>query len=462
MTNKLPEKPEPRRRRLLGPGALDSFEVRLRTVTPILGGAAVPRTVDAFLRAPSIRGQLRFWWRALYGHSCATPRALAAAEAALWGHASAEGGRRSPVEVWVSNVAIKDGRLDNSNPSMGTPAGYALWPARAPKGGRPAPRWGQGVAFTVHVRCPVDRRREVEDAVRAWVLFGGYGARVRRGCGSLTVVGQDANRWLPAEVSLDALSRLFGATQLFGAASGSPTDTPSLHGARLLYGRPVGAPVEGPVEGPDKDLEAWATALEWLRDFRQSPPARDPPPPEPRQRNRPGRSHWPEADKVRGLSGRGPWAHQPRNEYGSQPAWPRAGFGLPIVGQFQREDRYTKEPYRPGEPNDFELRWKDADGEPHSRLASPLILKPLPLADGRFVPIALWLYRRYPQGGRVFLLEKPRQGEMRPVRGSEAPFDRLLGAGDKSLFRPLDGKSTLRDAFLDWLVEAKQLRKLTP
>jgi hypothetical protein len=51
---------------------------------------------------------------------------------------------------------------------------------------------------------------------------------------------------------------------------------------------------------------------------------------------------------------------------------------------------------------------------------------------------------------------------MRPVRGSEAPFDRLLGAGDKSLFRPLDGKSTLRDAFLDWLVEAKQLRKLTP
>jgi len=79
---------------------------------------------------------------------------------------------------------------------------------------------------------------------------------------------------------------------------------------------------------------------------------------------------------------------------------------------------------------------------PKDRLASPLILKPLPLTGDKFVPCALWLNRGYPEGGEVYV-----DG----LTGSEAPFDKLTGKGDEVLFKPLQGKKSLREAFRDWL-----------
>jgi hypothetical protein len=45
---------------------------------------------------------------------------------------------------------------------------------------------------------------------------------------------------------------------------------------------------------------------------------------------------------------------------------------------------------------------------------------------------------------------------LKGVPGSEAPFDLLIAPGDKTRFKPLEGKKTLRDAFLDWLVATKR------
>lgn len=78
----------------------------------------------------------------------------------------------------------------------------------------------------------------------------------------------------------------------------------------------------------------------------------------------------------------------------------------------------------------------------HDRLASPLIVKALPLANGEFVPIALWLNRAYPQNGEVVL---------RGVCNSAAPFDRLVAAGDQPRFSALAGRQSLREAFFYWL-----------
>ncbi|MEJ5233711.1 MAG: type III-B CRISPR module RAMP protein Cmr1 [Geminicoccaceae bacterium] len=419
----------PRRARATPAGPTrEKLELPLRIVTPVLGGAAVPRTIDEVdvVRVPSIRGQLRFWWRALHAHLHPTPRALHEAESALFGRAADEGGGRSAVDVRISGVTA--GSVDRTEVRLygaqATPGAYAVFPARAEAGGTPtAPRRSPGTRFTLELLAPTDRLEELQHVVRAWILFGGYGSRTRRGLGSLTVEGAERSRWLPNEATCAEFTRLFGRDPF--AAAGPPSETPRLAGASLLVGEPV-AQAE----------QAWTTALHWLRDFRQGTEtgARNP-----GGNNRPSISNWPEADKIRHLTGK-TRSHPPR--HGPDPAWPRAAFGLPIVGQFQTAARGGG---RYDEPGPFELTWRDADGL-HNRLASPLIVKAMPLATGKFVPIALWLERAWPAGGEVVL----RMGG-KEVANSAAPFDKLLGKGDRAYFQALTGKTSLREAFLDWL-----------
>ncbi|WP_224366151.1 hypothetical protein [Hyalangium versicolor] len=221
---------------------------------------------------------------------------------------------------------------------------------------------------------------------------------------------------------------------------------PLLQGARLFHGRTRQDP-----------REAWLEALQWLQRFRQEQP------PEQYQgtarayarergdRTRPGRSNWPEPDKIRRLldpSGNRQWAHLPRAEYSKTPAWPRAGFGLPIAIRFQDKDRRTKARYRNLDPAEVELRWYDGK-EVRERLASPLIVKAMPLANGSFTPVALWLCRANPPGEVVLLLK----GQRTPVSGSSARFDQLLAPHDKALYAPLQA-SSLREAFFGWLAKS--------
>ncbi len=434
----------PSRARRGGP-VVETLSLKLQLVTPVLGGAAVPRTIDEVdkVRVPSIRGQLRFWWRALHAHEFPSPRELWEAESALFGRAADETGGRSPVELRVqieraAEIDREDIRLYPKDDKPATPGAYALFPARAEAGGTPtAPRRKPGTQFTLELRGPSETLRKLENVLRAWILFGGYGGRTRRGLGSLGVVDERAS-WLPQAATCDALRALFGR-DVFKPA-GSPSETPRLAGASLLVGQPA----------PNAET-AWTTALGWLRDFRQgtNTGARQSGAGKP-QPNRPSISNWPEADKIRRLRA-GTWSHSPRDEYGPDPAWPRAGFGLPIVGQFQTVGRKGE---RYDEPGPFEINWRQGN-EAHNRLASPLIVKAMPLADGRFVPIALWLERAWPADGQVVL----RMGG-REVARSAAPFDKLLGKGDKALFAPLAGKTSLREAFLDWLAKQSGVRRI--
>lgn len=79
--------PAPRQRRSVRGPDLTRFSVSLRTVTHSLDGAATLRQVDVVepVRVPALRGQLRFCWRALNTHACASPMELASRERALWG-----------------------------------------------------------------------------------------------------------------------------------------------------------------------------------------------------------------------------------------------------------------------------------------------------------------------------------------------------------------------------------------
>ncbi len=430
-----------------------SLTLALHTITRVMGGGTVTRHVDRvdFVRVPSIRGHLRFWWRALYGSRFTTAAELFAAESALWGGVHGQQVTRSAVEITCRAQTPDESLLDRSNVAPQDPHGYALWPAREEKKQgvvtTPAGERWRRLDWTLTLSVPSGQHEEdVRRALQAWLLFGGYGGRTRRGCGALdvTLAGEEARRaWLPADASVSGIERLLGAGALV-APSRPAGDLPLLAGSRLYVG-----------DVPTSADAAWGEALKWLRAFRQEPAptppdtdyAREPQHGDPR---RPGPSRFPESDKLRQLAKPGGgWAHAPRHN--AEPAWPRAGFGLPIVTHFKDAQ----------DGPDTELVWqRPGDRKPHDRLASPLILKPLALADGRFVPIALWLYRAYPHDGQVVA----RQG-LRVLAGSAAAFDVLTAPGDPILYQPLlpsgaPAGERLKTAFFDWLTRHARVRRL--
>lgn len=438
--------PKGTRARVGGPDR-QTITLSLQTVTPILGGGYATRSLDevSFVRASAIRGHLRFWWRALFAGQ-GGGQSLYAREGALWGRAGDDAGGRSEVELVVTPDESTF-NIDSSQIALNQPGAYALWPARGQQGGPAAPRWSPGAQFELRLVCPAARMAEVRQTLAAWILFGGIGGRTRRGAGSLTLSAANPLA-LPAVMSLPAIQASFGANVF--APLGPASDVPRLAGATLVVGTSANA------------QNAWATALAWLREFRQGPapqaydnhfarcggePA-----------NRPGRSNWPEADKVRHLLNTYPQAHQPRHN--AAPVWPRAGFGLPIIARFQqmrREGGY----HNPPEPPGFELRWARGP-QVFDRLASPLIVKPVALAGGAFAPCALWLNRAFPVNGQVGLFA---HGNLRP--GSLAPFDHLVAAGDAPLYAPLNqpnppngGQGHLQAAFNDWLVDTRHATRV--
>lgn len=440
----LEDLPERQERTTVGGPPVEKFSLPLRSTTPILGGAPRTRSVDDvdYIRVPAIRGQLRFWWRALHGHNyygdAGKGEALFEAEGELWGMAAREEQKRSAVEITVDvdRATVRDEYTDFDYNRDGF---YALWPAQSQDNGRvePAPRRLPGVEFELHVRAPECRMDEVKRATRSWLLFGGYGSRTRRGLGSVTV-REDENDWLPKECSLEALKKKIGDDLLIPSERAAPP-FPVLRGARLMTGSVC-----------SDGRTAWLEALHWLEDFRQEAASEnaagdneDLYARQYKDANFPvGLSNWPEPDKLRHLYNQHSEGHSPER-HNDTPVWPRAGFGLPIIGQFKDH----------GDPGDYEVAWFDEGGNYMRRMASPLIVTPLPLTEGRHVPVALWLDRAYPEG-KVGIAHNES-----PESGSIADFDELVAEGDEAEFKPLTrGQDSpkgerLRNAFFWWLDE---------
>lgn len=431
--------PDPRRRRFRDGGDDATLSVSLKVVTPILGGSFFTagdsigyRHLEA-IRVPTIRGHLRFWWRALQPSDLGVDE-LRARERGLWGGMGSAGRgakaepKASRVCVKVEGVTLAENAIDESAQLMGG-KGYALFPALFPSGDQKQagkvsiPRLKPGITFVLRISCPADRIEDVREAVRAWILFGGYGSRTRRGLGSLTVTS-DTAAWLPA--SAEDLRPLL-------AGDGSNGQTPTLSGSALVVGVPTAAAEN-----------AWDQAVGQLQYFRQKETfARE----KGSRPGKPGRSRWPEPDKIRHLTGKVE-GHRPRPEFTKDPVWPRAEFGLPIVGRFNDPTRQ--------EPDAFEITWRASGADkPSDRLASPLIVKALPLADGKFLPCALWLSRGFPDGHIVLTIRKE------IVPNSAAPFGAMRGAGDTDVHEALVGNSSVRDAFLGWLVRDCQWKRVS-
>ncbi len=442
--------------RVVPPSSIVSWTLPLEVVTPLYGGGPRPRDVDRAtpVRVSGVRGQLRFWWRALFAGQLRNPRALYQRERELWGGLGANAREVSCSRVSIAVSVTKTTSTESSDVTIGQPDAYALWPARETNEARAAVRFRPGLAFDLEVRVdgasPKDVA-EVRGALRAWLLFGGVGGRTRRGCGAVAL-STPAGRaeWLPERLDPDSVRGWLSPHPSAGKGF------PSLAGAGLY----VGATTPGAAP-------AWHAALTWLRDFRQGTNPRSTdvaaagafarlrPSLQPGAAGRPGRSRWPEPDVVRNAFGPRFHDHVPQIKTDDR-SWPRAQFGLPIQMQFQRNARPGAQPYPNQPPPRLTVGWRpNGDKDKVSqRLASPLIVKPVQTRTGHFVSAALWLDRTLPASAQAGRVDRERRDEPQLDARTTAPMSRMPAA---PLFTPLAGKTSVRDAFCDWLVATHRL-----
>ncbi len=296
LSRNLPEPPKweapqrPKRARL---------EAKIKLVTPMFGGSFQAREVDeqSPVRPAAIRGHLRFWWRALYGANYRSTEEMFAAEAACWGEAALEHkgkpGQTPDCQTAITiHISQKGSKTSYSSldPKISDHPAYALFPFNEDND-QPQASGLQKVEFTLQLDFPAHLQQQIEGALRAWLLFGGIGARTRRGCGSMEAHMNGRPVCWPMDIP---------ATQ-----SGTDHLFPVLQGAGLFW-----------KQCADAD-NAWQTAVnEWklFRLGRDIDPKRE--------------FRWPDATAIR--------------EKDWQAArFPKAELGLPIVYHFLHEEHHN-------------------------------------------------------------------------------------------------------------------------
>lgn len=405
---------------------------KYRLITPLFGGGVEAKKADPVkvIRETSIRGQLRFWWRAMRGFG--TLAQMKEREDEIWGNAGTQD-KPCPSQVALFIKLNPNGKIDKEgeskkpffmNPNNPRPekgweklayAAFSLQPTTDEiKKGLHLPMKSVcvGVEFKLEIQFLEIHRSEIEAALWAWETFGGIGGRTRRGFGALELLEIEENgeteiseKWKTSEIEEKIREKL--QTEENGG---------------LLADGIWDADAKFPHLAPDSELkikpaadgkEALENLIERLKTFRQS---------RPQTRNKDkidyGRSYWSEPDAIRHRfikafpADKAKLVHLPEKEFDDSDnvdKFPRAAFGLPIIFHFmvKREDKEA------GliEPDDTELKPVSFD-----RLASPLILRPLACSDGT--------------AGLALILETPRLS-----------FDVIHLVGSKTR-RPIDNVET--------------------
>lgn len=415
-----------------------TIELPLRLITPMVGGGAESKSLHEItpIRASAIRGNLRYWWRALRG-DLETNEILYQHEYAIWGGQKPDTGSESndeKTQTWKSPISIRvvlPGQVNLKTVSAGyhqyranqrrhspfarwsrelpDSAGYALFPLqKTSKQLRDAGNADMAlnelaIAGEFALQVCIQNRRKITDSestpvcplylpefkqlcdevcacLAMWITFGGLGARTRRGfgaielCNAASVEQGEGLKWVMPDVIENMQKATWSAAQIIRAAV-------------KMVGNPssVGPP-QWPVisEGEsDKNASVFCgnpcnTAKDAHQLLLQAAVSFYQRPPTGRKHgdsaNRPGRSNWPEADSFKLLRGRRDYEHRPVLDKNFVSA-PRAARGMPLRITFKDSNE------------------KAANGEvvpaEGDRLPSPLVFSVLRTSDNQFLPIVL-------------------------------------------------------------------------
>lgn len=379
-------------------------------ITPMVGGDSESWKLDekAPVRAQSIKGQLRFWWRTMQSET--VPEKLLEKENALWGGTRGDGSRtQSPVKIAVSNqrdIRVTDAELNEKGWALegDTIPNYIGFPLAAARKTGPGVNIVERLKFDLQVSCPSACRKEVIDTLTLWTLFGGVGARTRRGCGSVYCEGL-----------MNSFQHVEDIRTFFDQWSEKKTELsyPRLSGASLAFKK-----------GNGDTPSSWRQFVEDYARFRQDRKIKKP---------RPGRSYWPEPDAIRRVVDKASSHHEPVHPDG---IWfPRAAYGLPIITQFNRQANGAGDPEK-------SLELKPAN---FSRWPSPVILKVIKLAGGNILKAAIVLNQKFPEELALYWDKK-----LYPLKGSgrtrEIAFEgKTLRTGGKGPIK--DGESLYQVLF---------------
>ena len=396
----------------------DNLQIRVyEVITPLFGGGVIPGEADPIttVRASEIRGQLRFWWRACRAASFQSIEEMKQQEDALWGAAVARNKIGGPSSVKLHITVTNKGsevapfKIEPNprggcrvavNPASGVPT-YAAFPLQpsneeVEKHGMQTPckKVRKGVQFQLTLSFPEEHTRDVEAALWAWETFGGVGARTRRGFGALKlVIVNNRPQQLPQANNVKGwLEEHLNQHVSEGIA---PLDVPHLlkDGKQSFAFTDAFSRVE----------QCWDNLIETLRKFRQYRP----------EKIVEGKAFGQRQTQSAGCT-MGCEKSQPEGDQTTPiDRFPRAAFGLPIIFHFKDHSDLL----------DMTLQGADKDV---TRLASPLLLRPLACTNGKFAGLAILL-----TGSRGDI-ETPRTVEEKPARGTSR--DRTHGSGSPDHF----------------------------
>lgn len=389
---------------------------KYKLITPLFGGGVEAGKPDEnnLIRGAAVRGHLRFWWRATQGGRFnGDLAAMKQAEDKLWGAAANKANNIGPSKIHLFVSVSKKGQEEyafdptNYRADRNVAPDYAAFPLNPTQEER---RRGEkvkpvrtGVEFTLKIGFPKNSKESVEAALWAWENFGGVGARTRRGFGALELLSI-GNKNVTIN---DIKTHINDGLEKYVVSGTWPDGVPYLtvNNYRICN-------------------MTWHQIIGNYKRFRQSRNQGNDP-------RRPGRSHWPEADAIRKLTSRSNPRHAKPIHNPRIDKFPRGVLGLPIIFHFQDT--------RAGNPEDTTLQ-----GRSHERLASPLILRPLPYNQGSIALKLQMVGTPLPLAPQNLVLKDNSQATL-------ATVDWQLNSAEARQIRPLNGNTDVIDAFLKFL-----------
>jgi CRISPR-associated protein Cmr1 len=195
----------------------NTLTATFQIVTPMFIGGADQSPQDG-VRPPSIKGALRFWWRALnWGRYLREAQNEAAAlhllhqqEARLFGIA-ANGAGTGQGQFMLRISRQPRLNLETQWPTNNTSSGYLGFGLM--ENNQDSHRQGirEGVDFELELRFkPKSNANDIaalEDVLQVWSLFGGLGSRARRGFGSITLKQLDGQDMMLNQIRFETAAR---------------------------------------------------------------------------------------------------------------------------------------------------------------------------------------------------------------------------------------------------------------
>ncbi|NLH73751.1 MAG: type III-B CRISPR module RAMP protein Cmr1 [Verrucomicrobia bacterium] len=374
------------------------FEV----ITPCFCGGAEPEK-QAEIRAPSIRGHLRWWFRTLGGFKSLAARGMTIRdqESLIFGTTAGNEGRagRLMLRVVPPQPNSKTANANDLGAGMNTPLGYALFPLR-PFGQSDGRRGkiSESARFRVSVLWGGQPQHweSICALLAIWGHLGSLGFRGRRGFGAL--------RLMEPFVSLpDALKHFAspGGVQVLKLTNANATNWRSTSAALVGWYR------SWRHHGQMNRTWVWNDVQQRSKGGWWKPVA---PPQKDQNRAQPG-FKYARRDHNEGLDVQGTRAPNPDPDQaqGTPGQTFRPALGLPIIQFFSSLGDSNGPLPRPRATVNWDWDFDTVANKGKGRFASPVLLRPYRDATGTWHALVIFVdAHRWPEGKQVFLNGQPR------------------------------------------------------